>query len=105
LFCKAYRRRYFKDGKWLSQFVIDGAVKRLLSQGVKLENIQDSYDLSFRERVKFQADIQNYIDMAISSTCNLPSWGSEENNEKTLEKNMKILLKYAKRLRGFTCYS
>lgn len=104
LFCKAYKRRYFKDGKWLSQFVIDGSVKRLLSQGVKLENIQDSYDLSFRERVKFQADIQNYIDMAISSTCNLPSWGSEENNEKTLEKNMKILLKYAKRLRGFTCY-
>lgn len=104
LFCKAYKRRYFKDGKWLSQFVIDGSVKRLLSQGVKLEAIQDSYDLSFRERVKFQADVQNYVDMAISSTCNLPSWGSEENNEKTLEKNMKILLKYAKRLRGFTCY-
>ncbi len=104
LFCKAYKRRYFKEGKWLHQFVVDGAVKRLLEQGVKLEDIQDSYDLSFRQRVKFQADVQNYVDMAISSTCNMASWGSEENNQDTVEKNAKILLKYAKRLRGFTVY-
>lgn len=104
LFCKAYLRRYYKDGKWLSQYVIDGSVKRLLSNGVKLENIQDSYDLTFKQRVKFQADVQNYVDMAISSTCNLPPWGSEFNNEDTVEKNANILLKYAKRLRGFTAY-
>lgn len=104
LFCKAYLRRYFKEGKWLSQYVVDGAVKRLLEQGVKLEDIQDSYDLSFRQRVKFQADVQNYVDMAISSTCNMSSWGSEANNEETVEKNANILLKYAKRLRGFTVY-
>jgi len=104
LFCKAYKRRYFKEGKWLTQYVIDGTVKRLIEQGVPIEKIQDSYDLSFRDRVKFQADVQNYVDMAISSTCNLPSWGSEENNEQNLEKNIKLLLKYAKRLRGFTCY-
>ena len=42
--------------------------------------------------------------MAISSTCNVPAWGTPENNEETLQKNMKILLKYAKRLRGFTMY-
>ena len=42
--------------------------------------------------------------MAISSTCNLPEWGSEENNEATLKKNSKVLLRYAKRLRGFTAY-
>lgn len=104
LFCKAYKRRYFKDGKWLSQYVVDGAVKRLLDNGVKLENIQDSYDLSFKQRVKFQADVQNYVDMAISSTCNMPSWGSETNNENTVSKNAETLLKYAKRLRGFTVY-
>lgn len=104
LFCKAYKRRYFKDGTWLSQYVIDGSVKRILEKGAKIENIQDTYDLSFQQRVKFQADVQNYVDMAISSTCNMPAWGSEENNEKTLEKNAKILLKYAKRLRGFTVY-
>lgn len=104
LFCKAYKRRYFKDGKWSHQFVVDGAVKRLLELGVKLEDIQDSYDITFQQRVKFQADVQNYVDMAISSTCNMPAWGSEQNNESTVEKNAKILLKYAKRLRGFTAY-
>ena len=29
LFCKAYKRRYFKDGKWMYQYVVDGSVKRL----------------------------------------------------------------------------
>lgn len=104
LFCKAYKRRYLKDNKWHYQYVVDGSVKRLLDRGVKIEDIQDSYDLNFKQRVKFQADVQNYVDMAISSTCNLPAWGSEFNNEETLKKNSKMLLKYAKRLRGFTCY-
>lgn len=104
LFCKAYKRRYYKDGKWLFQYVVDGSVKRLLEKGVSLEAIKDSYDLSFKQRVKFQADVQNYVDMAISSTCNMPAWGSELNNESILEKNSSTLLKYAKRLRGFTVY-
>jgi len=104
LFCKAYKRRYLKGKDWVHQFVVDGSVKRLLDQGIKLEHIQDSYDLSFKQRVKFQADVQNYVDMAISSTCNLPQWGSEGNNEETLKKNSAVLLSYAKRLRGFTCY-
>lgn len=104
LFCKAYKRRYRKGDGWSYQYVVDGAVKRLLDQGVKLEHITDSYDISFRERVKFQADVQQYVDMAISSTCNMASWGSAENNEDTIEKNAMVLLKYAKRLRGFTVY-
>lgn len=104
LFCAAYKRRYYKDGEWLYQYVVDGAVKRLLQAGVAIENIQDSYDLGFKDRVKFQADVQQYVDMAISSTCNMPSWGSEKNNEETLRDNAMTLLKYAKRLRGFTVY-
>lgn len=104
LFCAAYKRRYYKDGEWLFQYVVDGAVKRLLQSGVSIENIQDSYDLGFKDRVKFQADIQQYVDMAISSTCNMPSWGSEKNSEDTLKENAMTLLKYAKRLRGFTVY-
>lgn len=42
--------------------------------------------------------------MAISSTCNLPEWGSEHNNDNNFDEKSEILLKYAKRLRGFTCY-
>jgi len=105
LFCKAYKRRYRDEkGKWSYQYVVDGAVQRLVEQGVDISQIKDSYDLTFKQRVKFQADIQNYVDMSISSTCNLPKWGSENNNEETLKKDSKLLLKYAKRLRGFTCY-
>jgi ribonucleoside-diphosphate reductase alpha chain len=104
LFCKAYKRRYLKDKEWHFEYVVDGTVKRLLEQGVKLEDIKDAYDITFQERVKFQADVQQYVDMAISSTCNMAPWGSEENNEQNLDSNSKILLKYAKRLRGFTCY-
>lgn len=106
LFCKAYKRRYRAgvEGKWTYQFVVDGAVKRLLDIGVKIEDIQDSYDISFKERVKFQADVQQYVDMAISSTCNMAPWGSKDNNEDNLKSNAMTLLKYAKRLRGFTVY-
>lgn len=104
LFCKAYKRRYFKDGKWMFQYVVDGSVKRLIEQGVKVENIKDAGDLNFKQRVKFQADVQNYVDMAISSTCNMTEWGSEQNCQGNYEKNAATLLKYAKRLRGFTVY-
>lgn len=104
LICKSYKRRYLKGETWVYEYVVDASVKRLLDAGVKLENIKDSYDIPFKNRVKFQADVQNYVDQAISSTCNLPAWGSELNNEKTLEKYKNLLLKYAKRLRGFTCY-
>ena len=104
LFCKAYKRRYLKDHKWMYQYVIDGSVKRLLDAGIKMENIQDAYDISFKDRIKFQADVQQYVDMAISSTCNMQPWGSETNSEKTLDSNTATLLKYAKRLRGFTSY-
>jgi hypothetical protein len=32
----------------------------------------------------FQADVQDYVDMSISSTINLPAWGSRLNNEDTV---------------------
>jgi ribonucleoside-diphosphate reductase alpha chain len=104
LFCKAYKRRYLKGEVWHYEYVVDASVKRMKDAGVDINSIQDAYDLTFKDRVKFQADVQNYVDMSISSTCNLPPWGSEFNNEEILEKNSKVLLKYAKRLRGFTCY-
>lgn len=104
LFCKSYKRKYFKDNKWIYQYVVDGSVKRLIEKGVNIENIKDAYDLTFKQRVKMQADVQNYVDMSISSTCNLPTWGTEKNNKTTLENYSKTLLKYSKRLRGFTCY-
>ena len=42
--------------------------------------------------------------MAISSTINLPDYGSELNNEETVLPFAKVLAKYCRKLRGFTCY-
>ena len=42
--------------------------------------------------------------MSISSTINLPTWGTELNNESSVRKFAKTLLNYAPRLRGFTAY-
>ena len=55
--------------------------------------------------MKFQADVQDYVDMSISSTINLPAWGSKENNEDTVDTFANMLAGYASRLRGFTCYA
>ena len=54
--------------------------------------------------MSFQADIQDYVDMSISSTINLPEWGSKENNPDKVEDFAKELAYYAHRLRGFTVY-
>jgi ribonucleotide reductase alpha subunit len=104
IFCKAYKRKYYEEGVYKMQYVVDGAVKRLMDKGIPLSDIVDAYDISFKQRVKTQADFQKYVDMSISSTCNLPTWGTEANNEETLKEYSKTLLKYAPRLRGFTCY-
>jgi ribonucleoside-diphosphate reductase alpha chain len=42
--------------------------------------------------------------MAISSTLNLPEWGSEWNNESRVEEFSRVIAKYAPRLRGLTMY-
>jgi ribonucleoside-diphosphate reductase alpha chain len=111
LFCKAYKRRaYLEAGgeQATTEYVVDGTIKRMLASGMSVAEIKevayDAYDISFKDRVKFQADVQNYVDMAISSTCNMPPWGSELNSESTVVDHAKVLYKYARRLRGFTCY-
>lgn len=108
LFAVAYKRRYLKDGtNWHYQYVVDSAAQELIDlYGVDPDSIESALDLAedFERRIKFQADIQDYVDMAISSTINIPSWGSEINNEDTVDKFAETLAKYAPRLRGFTCY-
>lgn len=108
LFAVAYKRRFLTDGtKWKYQFVVDGAAERMINEyGVKPESLESASDMAAdpERRIKFQADVQDYVDMSISSTINLPSWGSALNNEKKVGEFASILSKYAPRLRGFTCY-
>lgn len=108
IFAVAYKRRYLKGSdKWHYQYVVDSAAQELITlYGADPDWIESALDLAedFERRIKFQADIQDYVDMAISSTINLPAWGSKANNESTVEKFAQTLAKYAPRLRGFTCY-
>ena len=108
LFAVAYKRRYLKNGtEWHYQYVVDSAAQQMIeTYGVNPESIESALDLAAEpeRRIKFQADVQDYVDMAISSTINLPRWGSELNNDDTVEAFAHTLAKYAPRLRGFTCY-
>ena len=78
----------------------------LIKDGINPDKIETAYALSkdYEKRIKFQADIQDYVDMSISSTINLPSWGGKENNDALVGSFAKTLSQYAPRLRGFTCY-
>lgn len=108
LFAVAYKRRYLTDGtRWKYEYVIDSTANLLINEyGLDPDKIETAYKLSndYEKRIKFQADIQDYVDMSISSTINLPSWGSKGNSEGDVTRFATTLASYAPRLRGFTCY-
>ena len=107
LFAVAYKRRYLKGKAWRYQYVIDGTSKILIDKyGLDPETIETALDLARdpERRIAFQAGIQDHVDMGISSTINLPQWGTELNNENRVRMFAKTLLNYAHRLRGFTVY-
>lgn len=107
IFCAAFKRRYLKGTTWNYQYVLDPTAKRLIDEkGVNPDNIEDAYVLAedVERRLSFQAHIQKYVDHGISSTINLPQWGTELNSKDTVQKFGKILLKYLPQLRGVTTY-
>ena len=108
LFAVAYKRRYLKDGtKWHYQYVVDSAANEVIDRyGVDPDSISTALDLAKNpyQRIEFQADVQDYVDMGISSTINLPSWGTDLNNESMVDEFASMLADFAHRLRGFTCY-
>lgn len=108
LLAVAYKRRYLKDKtRWHYQYVVDATAEDLIKEtGVNPDEIETALSLAgdYERRIKFQADIQDYVDMSISSTINLPQWGSKLNNEDRVQEFAGTLAKYAPRLRGFTCY-
>lgn len=106
IFCTAYKRRYLKHETWNYQYVVDPTAKKLLDAGLSESQIEDAYTLAedVERRVSFQAWVQQFVDHGISSTINLPAWGSEHNNESTVQPFGEMLLKYLPKLRGITCY-
>ena len=107
IFAVSYKRRYLKNKRWHYQYVVDSAAQEMIElYDVKPESIESALDLvtNYERRLNFQANVQEYVDMSISSTINLPAWGTEDNNEDKVEDFAQTLAKYAHRLRGFTCY-
>ena len=107
LFATAYKRRFLKNKRWHYQYVVDSVTQEMVDEyGTNPDSLDTALDLAtqYKRRIKFQADIQDYVDMSISSTINLPKWGSENNNEDNVDEFTDVLASYAHRLRGFTCY-
>jgi ribonucleoside-diphosphate reductase alpha chain len=108
VYAVAYKRRYLTDGiRWKYQYAVDHAAQEMIElYGVDPDTIESATDLAsdYERRIKFQADIQDYVDMSISSTINLPTWGSDANNPGIVSAFAETLAKYSPRLRGFTVY-
>jgi ribonucleoside-diphosphate reductase alpha chain len=106
IFCVAYKRLYLKGTQQCYQYVVDPVAKRLIAGGIDPLAIEDAYDLArnVERRVAFQAWVQQYVDHAISSTINLPAWGSEFNNKDQVRAFGSMLLRYLPQLRGITTY-
>lgn len=107
IYAVALKRRYLKGTTWKYQYVLDATSQAFIQlYGTDPTGLESSIDLAkdYERRIRFQADVQDYVDMAISSTINLPSWGTEFNNEALVQNFANTLAKYAHRLRGFTVY-
>lgn len=106
VFCVAFKRRYLKHKTWAHQYVLDPTAKRLIESGVPPLSIEDAYVLAQEpeRRVSFQSWLQKYVDHGISSTINLPAWGTEHNNSSKVQEFGTMLVKYLPTLRGITAY-
>lgn len=106
IFAAAVKRRYYDHGVWRYQMVVDPTARRLTELGIDADQIEDAYSLAndVERRLKFQAWVQQWVDHAISSTINLPQWGSDLNNEDRVQGFGETLLRYLPKLRGITCY-
>jgi ribonucleotide reductase alpha subunit len=104
LFCKAYVRRWMVGEDWKSKVVIDPLVKEFMSKGIPTKDIYDAYDISFSQKLKFLGDIQEFVDMGISSTHNMGARGTEFNNFSLDQEYADELAKYMDKLSGFTVY-
>jgi len=106
IYCVAYKRRYLKGDRWHYQYVIDPTARRLIDSGVEPGAIEDAYRLAQdpERRVNMQAWIQQCVDHCISSTINMPPWGSEWNNDSQVRQFGDMLVSYLPKLRGITVY-
>lgn len=102
--CVSYKRRYIDRDKHYFQYVVDPTAKRLVDLGVPAIDIEDAYRLSrdIDRRLNMQAHMQEYVDQAISSTINIPQWGTSGNNNS--QDFATLIAEYLPRIKGLTIY-
>lgn len=108
MYAVAYKRRYLASRThWKYQYVVDATAQEAIEKyGINPDKIETAYSLATdpERRVVFQKEVQHYVDHAISSTINLPAWGTEHNNEDTVGPFAEMLLRHCDGLRGITVY-
>lgn len=100
IFAPIYKRRWRSgtEGVWNETIVIDPLFKKMYLEGKNIEHIVGAYDVTPEEHIRMQATIQQFIDSAVSKTCNLPSTF-------TLTDEIKqTLTTFAADIKGFTFY-
>lgn len=113
IYAIAYKRRYIDGNRATGaetrkfQYYIDQGAQDLVNiYGIDPDKIECAITLAQNpeRRIKFQAEMQDFVDMAISSTLNLPAWNTEFNNPDLVDRFARIIAMYAPRLRGLTMY-
>jgi ribonucleotide reductase alpha subunit len=79
---------------------IDPGFQRLRNMGV---HCPTSQSITLAEAIEFQALTQDFFDMGISKTCNLPARG-EPGNDMSIDDMTAIILPQHRRLAGLTFY-
>jgi len=97
IFAMAYERRYRKNAELAVEVVADPLFKRYVSQGLSVEDFQNSYDLSMRDHLEMQRTCQRHVDNAVSKTVNLPP-GT------TPEELSELFMEFIPELKGVTVY-
>jgi len=99
IFSPVYKRRWRTgtDGVWNESLVVDSLFKDLYLRGRDTKHVVGAYEVTPEEHIKVQSVVQQFVDSAVSKTCNLPANFSPD----TIYDD---LLTYANDMKGFTFY-
>ena len=99
IFSPVYKRRWRTgtDGVWNESLVVDSLFKDLYLRGRDTKHVVGAYEVTPEEHIKVQSVVQQFVDSAVSKTCNLPANFSPD----TIYDD---LLTYVNDMKGFTFY-
>lgn len=103
IYSKAMKRKYLKGDEWVERIIVDPTIEHLFKDGVDIMDVETSAETlkdNPEKCIQFIADVQQYVDMGISTTVHLPGQ-VHANFPKRL---IKCIMSHAKNLTGLTFY-